>query len=115
MIRQLFLNSLFYVLSFLPVIGWIFGLLVLMNDCYYYGFSMLDYNCERERMSVREARRFIRSHRGLAIGNGLVIFLSMMIPLVGIMLAAPLSAVAGTIAFYRHSSFSSPSSSPTLT
>lgn len=113
MLRQLLLNSFFYILSFLPVIGWIFGLLVLVNDCYYYGFSMLDYNCERERMNVGDARRFIRAHRGLAIGNGLVIYLSMMIPLIGIMVAAPLSAVAGTIAFYRHSSYSS--TSPTTT
>jgi len=115
MLRQLLLNSVFYLLSFLPLIGWLFGLLVLANDWYYYGFSMLDYNCERERMSIRESQRFIRSHKGLAIGNGLILFLAMLLPVFGIMLAAPLSAMAATISFYRHSSFSLPvSKSPSL-
>ncbi|MEZ5046753.1 MAG: EI24 domain-containing protein [Chitinophagaceae bacterium] len=101
MLRQLGLTLLFIVLSFIPIIGFVFTILILILDCYYYGFSMLDYNCERNKMNSRESRAFISEHKGLAIGNGLVMYLSLAIPIVGVVLMAPISAIAGTLSFYQ--------------
>lgn len=99
--NQLFITLVFFILSFIPVLGWFFSLGIILTDCYYYGFSMLDYNCERDKMSVRESRNFIKKHRGLAIGNGLIMYLSFMIPIVGVMFIAPLSAIAASISYAK--------------
>src|SRR5688572_2878502 len=63
------------ILSFIPVVGWVSPMLSLFSECYYYGFSMVDYSCERRRLSPAESIRFISDHKGLAIGNGLLFYL----------------------------------------
>src|SRR5690606_7512940 len=60
------------ILSFLPIVGWITPLLALLVECYYFGFSMLDYSCERNRLSTSQSIMFIGRHKGLAIGNGII-------------------------------------------
>ena len=62
-------------LTLVPLIGWATPLLAVLLDCYYFGFSMLDYSSERKNVSPAESIYFIGSHRGLAIGNGLVFYL----------------------------------------
>ncbi len=44
---------------FFPVVGWITPLVMLFIECYYYGFSMLDYSCERRKLSASESIEFI--------------------------------------------------------
>ncbi|QLH44608.1 MAG: EI24 domain-containing protein [Bacteroidota bacterium] len=91
----------FSVLFFFSLIlcGGLFSLILILLDSYYYGFSMLDYNCERDRFSVSTARTFIRQHRGLAIGNGLPFYFSIMIPVLGVCIMAPLSCIAATLSY----------------
>lgn len=101
LLKQLFLTLAFYMLSFIPIIGLLFGLLIILLDCYYYGFSMIDYNCERHKMNIKQSNQFIAEHKGLAIGNGIAMYLSLMIPILGVILIAPLSAIAATINFYK--------------
>jgi CysZ protein len=104
---QIFLTSILLLLSFIPIVGWIFGLIIVVLDCYYYGFSMLDYNCERHKMSIQTSRKLIKSNKGIAIGNGLIMYLSLLIPILGIIFIAPLSAIAATISFYKNPAFAS--------
>lgn len=99
--RQFLITLLLYILSFIPVVGFLFGFLILLTDCYYYGFSMLDYNCEREKMSISESKKFIKKHKGMAIGNGAIFYLSFTIPVIGLILIAPLSVIAASISFYK--------------
>lgn len=99
--NQLALTILFFLLSFIPIVGWFFSIAIILTDCYYYGFSMLDYNCERDKMSIRDSRQLIRRHRGLAIGNGLIMYISFMVPIIGITLVAPLSAIAACISYTK--------------
>jgi CysZ protein len=47
---------------------------------FYYGFSFLDYVNERLRMNLSESIQFIRSHRGLAIGIGMIYSLMILVP-----------------------------------
>ena len=62
------------ILSFIPVVGWIVPVFALLIECYYYGFSMLDYSLERHHLTAAESIHFIGNRKGLAIGNGLVFY-----------------------------------------
>jgi CysZ protein len=89
------------ILSFIPVVGWVVPVTTLMVECYYYGFSMLDYSCERHRLSPSESISFIGKHKGLAIGNGMVFYLMHVVPLLGWVLAPAYAVVAATISLYH--------------
>jgi CysZ protein len=89
------------VLSFIPLIGWATPILALFVECYYYGFSMLDYSCERRRLSPAESIAYIRRHRGLAIGNGIVFYLMHFVIIIGWVLAPAYAVVAATISMYE--------------
>ena len=88
-------------LSFVPVAGWIVPMISLFVECYYYGFSMLDYSCERHRLSPSESIAFIGKHKGLAIGNGMVFYLMHLFPFIGWVLAPAYAVVAATISLYH--------------
>lgn len=85
------------ILSFIPVLGWVSPMLSLFTECYYYGFSMMDYSCERRIMSPQESVRFISDHKGLAIGNGLMFYLMHAVPILGWILAPTYAVVAATL------------------
>ena len=89
------------ILSLVPIVGWATPILALFVECYYYGFSMLDYSCERHKMSPADSIAFIAKRRGLAIGNGLVFFLMHFFPFVGWILAPSYAVVAATISLYH--------------
>jgi CysZ protein len=89
------------ILSFIPVIGWITPLLALLVECYYLGFSMLDYSCERNKLSTAQSIGFIGRHKGLAIGNGMVFYLMHFIPILGWLLAPSYAVIAATISLYK--------------
>lgn len=88
------------IISFIPVVGWITPMLALFVECYYYGFSMLDYSCERQKLSPSQSMEFIGKHRGLAIGNGLVFYLMHTIIIVGWVLAPAYAVIAATLSLY---------------
>jgi len=88
-------------LSFIPVVGWITPVIMVLVECYYYGFSMLDYSCERHKLSTAESIDFIGKHKGLAIGNGIVFYLMHLIPFLGWVLAPAYAVVAATISLYH--------------
>jgi CysZ protein len=89
------------ILSFIPLVGWITPVISALVECYYYGFSMLDYSCERHKLSPSASINFISQRRGLAIGNGLVFYLMHFIPFVGWVLAPSYALVAATISLYH--------------
>lgn len=88
-------------LSLVPVVGWAAPVLMLFIECYFYGFSMLDYSCERHRLGPAESAHFISAHKGLAIGNGLIFYLMHLIPIVGWIFAPAYAVVAATISLYH--------------
>jgi CysZ protein len=81
-------------------VGWLTAFLVLIIECYYYGFSMVDYSLERKKMSASQSRLFISTHKGLAIGNGMVFYIFHIIPIVGWVLAPSYAVVAATLSLY---------------
>ncbi|MEO7445858.1 MAG: EI24 domain-containing protein [Ferruginibacter sp.] len=85
------------ILSFIPLAGWIAPLIALLVECYYFGFSMLDYSSERNNLSAQQSIDFIGHHKGLAIGNGMVFYGMHMVPLLGWVLAPSYAVVAATL------------------
>jgi CysZ protein len=88
-------------LSLFPLLGWITPLISFFVECYYYGFSMLDYSCERHQLSPSASIEYIGKRRGLAIGNGLVFYLMHGLPIIGWVLAPAYAVVAATISLYH--------------
>jgi len=89
------------ILSFIPLLGWVTPLVALMVECYYLGFSMLDYSCERNKLSTSQSIVFIGRHKGLAIGNGIIFYLMHLIPILGWILAPSYAVIAATISLYN--------------
>jgi CysZ protein len=88
-------------LSLVPLAGWITPLIALFVECYYYGFSMMDYSCERNNLSSSESIDFISRHKGLAIGNGLIFYLMHGLVIIGWVLAPAYAVVAATLSLHR--------------
>lgn len=88
-------------LSLFPVVGWITPLIALLVECYYYGFSMMDYSCERQKLNASQSVEFIAKHKGLAIGNGLVFYLMHAAILVGWIVAPAYAVIAATLSLYK--------------
>lgn len=88
-------------LCFIPIIGWVTPLIAIFIECYYYGFSMLDYSLARRKLSPQRSIKLIGEHRGLAIGNGLMFYLIHFLILVGWVVAPAYAIVAATLSLYK--------------
>lgn len=88
------------ILGFIPVLGLATPLLAILIECYYYGFSMLDYSMERHKKTAAESIFFIGHHKGLAIGNGIGFYLMHLLPILGWLLAPAYAVVAATLSMY---------------
>jgi CysZ protein len=89
------------ILSFIPLFGWIAPLVSLFVECYYFGFSMLDYSSERNKMSSQQSIVFISRHKGLAIGNGMVFYMMHLVPLIGWLFAPSYAVIAATLSLFN--------------
>lgn len=88
------------IVSFIPLVGWVVPVISLLVECYYYGFSMLDYSSERHKLNYSASIAYISKHKGLAIGNGLVFYMMHAVPFIGWMLAPSYAVVAATLSLY---------------
>lgn len=84
------------ILGFIPVIGIVSSFFLIMIQSYYAGFGNMDYSLERH-FGYRESIRFVRKNRGVAIGNGLIFILILMIPFIGFLLVLPFSVTAASL------------------
>jgi len=98
LIKELAFTIPLYLLALIPIITPFATVLILLIESYFVGFSMIDYRNEFRRLSARESSHIIKKHRGLAIGNGLAFNLLLLIPVMGVLLAPPLGAVAAGLA-----------------
>lgn len=101
-LRNMFIEFGFIFIGFLivwiPIIGWISALFLIVLSYYFYGFSMIDYISERRKKGISESVRYVRNNKGLAIGNGFIFSLIFAIPFIGGVIAAVVSPVAACIA-----------------
>jgi CysZ protein len=104
-IRNFFWQTIYMIalliLSFIPLAGWIAPLIVFFLDSFYLGFSMLDYSCERNKLSATESIDFVNRHKGLAIGNGMVFYSMHIVPVIGWLFAPSYAVVAATLSLHK--------------
>ncbi len=85
------------IISLIPVIGWVTPLAALLAECYYSGYPRMDLACKRRGINTGRAAHFISLHKGLAIGNGMVFYLLVAIPVIGWVAAPVYSVIAATL------------------
>jgi CysZ protein len=68
--------------------------LLFVISAYFYGFSMIDYTCERRKLSIQEGVQFVRKYKWFALGNGIVYLITDMVPGIGSVLA-PVNGICG--------------------
>ncbi len=96
--RQLMYLLGLLVLALVPVVGWITPVIALLIECYYYGFSMLDYSMARQDGFTRkQSNKFISLHKGLAVGNGIIFYLMHLV----IIFAPAYAIVAATLTIHE--------------
>jgi CysZ protein len=96
LLKELLITIPLIFLSLIPVIGIFASVLILYIQSYYTGFGNIDYTLERY-FNYRDSKSFVKRHRGIAVGNGLIFTLMLFIPLIGVMLTLPIATVAATI------------------
>ena len=79
---ELILLVIMFLVGFIPVIGWLGTIIVFFVSAYFYGFSFIDFNNERQKLSISESVRVVRKYKWVAIGNGLVFSLFLLVPFV---------------------------------
>lgn len=84
-------------LSLIPVVGWITPIIALLMECYYFGFSMLDYSYARVNFTPAQSIAFTGRHKGLAIGNGLLFYIMHVL----IFLAPAYAIIAATLCVHK--------------
>ncbi|REE08392.1 uncharacterized protein involved in cysteine biosynthesis [Winogradskyella pacifica] len=95
--KELLVTIPILLLNFIPLIGNIASsVLLFLVQSYYAGFGNMDYTLERH-FKYRESINFVGRHKGVAIGNGIVFMLFLLIPVVGVILVLPLSVTASSV------------------
>ena len=95
LLMELLLTIPILLLKLIPVVNIFSTILLFMTQAYYAGFGNMDYTLERH-FKYKESVQFVRKHKGLAIGNGVVFLLCLLIPLLGVILVLPLSVTAAS-------------------
>jgi len=98
-LRNMFIEFGFIILGWIvmfifPPAGLVITPLLWIIGWYYYGFSMMDYVNERRRLSVGDSVKFVRKHKGIAVGNGWMFALVNSIWFIG-PIFAPINACVG--------------------
>ena len=95
LLKELLLTIPILLISFIPLIGFFSTVLLFLVQAYYAGFGNMDYTLERH-FKYRESINFVGRNKGIAIGNGIVFMLFLLVPVIGIILVLPLSVTAAS-------------------
>jgi CysZ protein len=85
--QSVYLLALF-LLALVPIAGWVIPFFALLIECYFWGFSMLDYAFSVRNLDYKNTISFSGGHKGYALGNGIIFYLLHLIPIAG-WVAAP--------------------------
>ncbi|MEP1489872.1 MAG: EI24 domain-containing protein [Algibacter sp.] len=96
LLMELLLTIPILLISFIPLINIFSTILLFLMQAYYAGFGNMDYTLERH-FKYKESIQFVRKHRGLAIGNGIIFMLFLLIPVIGVILVLPFSVTAASV------------------
>lgn len=100
-IREIFFTILLLIAGFIPLVGLISPVAILLIQAYYAGFGNMDFTLERH-FRVKGSVAFVRRHKGLAVSNGLVFIGLLAVPVVGLFFAPSLCTIAATLESVKH-------------
>ena len=92
---EIFITIPLLILSLVPVLNIITTVLLFLVQAYYAGFGNMDYTLERH-YGYKESVGFVKRHKGVAIGNGIIFTIMLFIPVIGVLMVLPLSVTAAT-------------------
>ena len=93
--KELFFTLILLILGFIiPVLAPFTTVFIFLIQSYYAGFGNMDYTLERY-YGVKDASLFVKRNKGLALGNGIVFMLLLMLG-IGFLIAPPLATNAVT-------------------
>lgn len=95
--RQTGYIFLLILLSMVPILGMIAPVIALFVECYYYGYSMISYSLDREKVATDKSAAYIQDHKGLAVGNGMVFYLMHLV----IVFAPAYAIIAATLSVHK--------------
>ncbi len=95
LLKELLLTIPILLLKFIPVVNIFSTILLFLVQAYYAGFGNMDYTLERH-FKYRDSINFVGKNKGIAIGNGIVFMLCLLIPIIGIIVVLPLSVTAAS-------------------
>ena len=107
-IFELFFMALMFIVSFIPVIGWLGTIALFLISAYFYGFSFIDYNNERQKLTIRDSVSVIRKYRWIAVSNGAIFSIFLLVPFCGAFLSlfvAIVAVVAASLAMHRTNAY----------
>ncbi|MCK0130637.1 EI24 domain-containing protein [Flavobacteriaceae bacterium F08102] len=96
LVRELVVTIPLLLIGLVPLFTPITTTLIFIVQGYFAGFGNMDYTLERH-YTYRESVLFVKSNRGLALGNGIGFMLILMIPVVGFIIVLPLAVTAASI------------------
>ncbi len=95
-IREIFLTLFILILGLIPLFSPVAAILIILVQGYFAGFGNHDFWAERH-FSYRNTVRFMKDHKGMLAGNGVVYVFLLAIPILGAFIAPPLATVAATM------------------
>jgi len=99
--KEMVATMVFLLLSLITPLNLLSPFLIFIVQCYFIGFSFMDYTLERHGYSSKEGTQFLRSNALFAVVNGSIFVGILIIPIVGIFLAPLISAVSITLGTVR--------------
>lgn len=87
----------FAIFTFIPLIGLLSPVALLLVQSYFFGFALMDFNAERHRLSRRSTESWMRRNFWSVSGVGVIFHFIFLIPVIGWFLAPVWSSVAGTL------------------
>ena len=74
---------------------------LLIVQCFFLGFAIIDNYNEIYKMTIKQSFKFTQQYIGVALAVGVVVYMLMLLPLVGTVLAPLLGAVVSTMTMYQ--------------
>jgi CysZ protein len=84
-------------LALVPLAGWVVPFFALLIECYFWGFSMIDYAFRARVLDYKDAISFSGGNKGYAMGNGIIFYGLHLIPIAGWVVAPFYAQVATAI------------------